>query len=97
MSRNAILLMIACSIAILNYEQHPDSNILTGNDALWWAIETMTTVGYGDVYPITVGGKIFTFFVLIFGVGIVTVPAALLATALTKAREIEEKEREHHR
>ena len=58
----------------------------------WWAIVTLTTVGYGDAYPITLGGKIFTFFILLIGVGIVTIPAGLVATALSKAREIEEKE-----
>jgi voltage-gated potassium channel len=57
----------------------------------WWAIATLTTVGYGDVYPITMGGKIFTFFVLMIGVGIVTIPAGLVASALSKAREIEGK------
>ena len=55
----------------------------------WWPIVTLTTVGYGDVYPITIGGKIFTFFVLMIGVGLVTIPAGLVATALSKAREIE--------
>ena len=60
----------------------------------WWAIVTLTTVGYGDVYPITTGGKIFTFCILIIGVGIVTIPAGLVATSLSKAREIEEKEKE---
>ena len=55
----------------------------------WWSIVTLTTVGYGDVYPITTGGKIFTFFVLMIGVGLVTIPAGLVATALSKAREIE--------
>jgi voltage-gated potassium channel len=55
----------------------------------WWSIVTLTTVGYGDVYPITLGGKIFTFFVLMIGVGLVTVPAGLVATALSKARETE--------
>jgi voltage-gated potassium channel len=60
--------------------------------SLWWSVVTLTTVGYGDVYPITVGGKIFTFFVLILGVGIVTIPAGLVASALQKAREIEDKE-----
>ena len=55
-------------------------------------VVTLTTVGYGDSYPITLGGKSFTFFVLIVGVGIVTVPAGLVATALTRAREIEEEE-----
>jgi voltage-gated potassium channel len=56
----------------------------------WWAVVTLTTVGYGDVYPITTGGKIFTFFILIIGVGIITIPAGLVASALSKAREIEE-------
>ena len=59
--------------------------------SLWWAIVTLTTVGYGDVYPITIGGRIFTFFVLLIGVGIVAVPAGLIASALSKAREIEEE------
>jgi len=58
----------------------------------WWAIVTLTTVGYGDVYPITVGGKIFTTFIVLIGVGIVTIPAGLVASALSKAREIEAKE-----
>ena len=55
----------------------------------WWSIVTLTTVGYGDVYPITLGGKIFTFFVLIIGIGIVAVPAGLVGTALSKARSLE--------
>lgn len=62
-------------------------------NSLWWAIVTLTTVGYGDVFPITMGGKIFTFFVLLIGVGIVTVTAGLVATALSKAREIQEDEK----
>jgi voltage-gated potassium channel len=65
--------------------------------SLWWAIVTLTTVGYGDVTPITVGGKIFTFFVLIIGIGVVTVPAGLVATALAKARKIEEEEEEEQK
>ena len=62
----------------------------------WWSIVTLTTVGYGDVYPITVIGKIFTFFVLIIGVGVVTVPAGLVATSLSKAREIQEEEQKNN-
>lgn len=57
--------------------------------SFWWAVVTLTTVGYGDVYPITIGGRIFTFFVLLIGVGIVTIPAGLVASALSKARELE--------
>jgi voltage-gated potassium channel len=57
--------------------------------SLWWAVVTLTTVGYGDVYPVTVGGRIFTFFVLLVGIGIISVPAGLISSAFSKAREIE--------
>ena len=56
---------------------------------LWWAVVTLTTVGYGDVYPATVGGKAFTFVVLMCGVGIVAVPAGLVSAALTQVRHDE--------
>ena len=49
-----------------------------------------------NLYPITVLGKIFTFFVLIIGVGVVTVPAGLVATSLSKAREIQEEEQKNN-
>jgi len=57
----------------------------------WWSVVTLTTVGYGDVYPVTTGGRLFTFFILMIGVGIVTIPAGLVSSALTKAREMEEE------
>lgn len=57
--------------------------------SLWWAVATLTTVGYGDVYPITAGGKIFTFFLLMIGLGIVSMPAAIIASALSKIRATE--------
>ena len=60
--------------------------------SLWWAVVTLTTVGYGDVYPITTGGKIFTFFVLLLGLSVIAVPAGVMATALAKAREIEDEQ-----
>lgn len=60
--------------------------------SLWWAVTTLTTVGYGDVYPITAGGKIFTFIILMIGLGIVAIPAGLLASALSKARMEEAEE-----
>ena len=58
--------------------------------SMWWAVATLTTVGYGDIYPITVGGKIFTFFVLIIGLGVISIPIGLVASAFSKAREMDE-------
>ena len=60
--------------------------------SLWWAVATLTTVGYGDVYPITVGGRVFTFMILMVGLGIVAVPAGVLSSALAKARQEERDE-----
>ena len=57
--------------------------------SLWWAVATLTTVGYGDIYPITTGGKLFTFAVLMIGLGVVSIPSGLIASALSKAREEE--------
>lgn len=56
-------------------------------DSLWWAIITLTTVGYGDVYPITMGGRVFTFCILMIGLGIVAIPTGIISSALTKSIE----------
>jgi voltage-gated potassium channel len=58
--------------------------------SLWWSVATLTTVGYGDIYPVTIGGKVFTFAVLLLGLGVVSVPAGLVASALSKARAMED-------
>lgn len=58
--------------------------------SLWWSVATLTTVGYGDVYPITIGGKVFTFFVLMIGLSLIAAPAGIIASALTEARRIME-------
>ncbi|MCU4173754.1 ion transporter [Carboxylicivirga sp. N1Y90] len=88
----AILLFLTAS-GIYYFENKAQPELFSSVfHSFWWSIVTLTTVGYGDVYPITMGGKIFTFFVLIIGVGVVTVPAGLVASALSKAREIQNKE-----
>lgn len=61
-------------------------------DGLWWAVCTLTTVGYGDIFPVTGGGKLFTFVILIVGLGVIAVPTGLVASALATARREEELE-----
>jgi voltage-gated potassium channel len=53
---------------------------------MWWAVATLTTVGYGDAYPITTGGKIFTSIITILGIGIIAIPTGLIAAALTGSK-----------
>ena len=92
-----IILLFIVSAGIYFFENEAQPEVFKSIfHSAWWSIVTLTTVGYGDVYPITVGGKIFTFFVLIIGVGVVTVPAGLVATSLSKAREIQEKEQKNN-
>lgn len=51
---------------------------------LWWSVVTLTTIGYGDMVPITVGGKIFASIVALIGIGIIAVPTGLLASSLAQ-------------
>lgn len=59
-------------------------------DALWWAVATITTVGYGDIYPVTLAGRLFTFVILLLGLGLVAVPAGIVASALSAIHRREE-------
>ncbi len=87
----ALILIFITSAGIFYFEHEAQPETFKSIfHSAWWAIVTLTSVGYGDVYPITLGGRIFTFFVLMIGLGIVTVPAGLVASALSKAREIED-------
>ena len=85
-----IILLFITSAGIYSFENEAQPDVFKSVfHSAWWSIVTLTTVGYGDVYPITLGGKIFTFFVLIIGIGVIAVPAGLVGTALSKARSLE--------
>ena len=75
----AFVLVIFSSIAVLAFEDESESNIRTPFDAVWWAISTMTTVGYGDTVPMTVEGKIVAMILMVAGVGLFGVLTGLFA------------------
>ena len=56
--------------------------------AMWWAFATLTTVGYGDVTPITVGGKIFGALITVVGIGMVALPTSILASGYTQQLKV---------
>jgi voltage-gated potassium channel len=66
----SVLLVTFSSSAILQMETHPESNIKEASDAVWWAFVTLTTVGYGDHYPVTTEGRIIGVMLMITGVGL---------------------------
>ncbi len=66
----SIVLVVFSSIAVLHFETSPDSNIRSAGDALWWSFVTITTVGYGDTFPVSAGGRIVAAVLMIAGVGL---------------------------
>jgi len=66
----SVLLLIFCTIAILQVETDPNSNIKTAEDAIWWAYVTITTVGYGDKFPVTTEGRVIAAILMTGGVGL---------------------------
>ena len=78
------LVLLFGSIAVLWYElPDPNANITTSSDALWWTFVTITTVGYGDQFPVSEGGRVIAVITMIVGIGIFGVIAGSLASLLS--------------
>ena len=76
----AATLTLACSVAVLEFERHdPKANIHSYGDALWWAATTVSTVGYGDRFPVTLGGRLTALLLISAGVSFFGVITAAVA------------------
>jgi voltage-gated potassium channel len=75
----SMLVLVMGSVTILRVENVPGGNIKTPVDACWWALATMTTVGYGDKYPTTDAGRLVGAALMIMGVGLVGTFAGFVA------------------
>lgn len=86
------LLLFTASLAVLDAERgHPGATIESFGDALWWAITTITTVGYGDEHPVTTAGKFIAAGLMIGGIALLgTVTASIASWLLDRVRETEE-------
>lgn len=80
------------SVFMLMFEgSNPDANIHTAGDAIWWAFVTISTVGYGDHYPVTVAGKILAVLIILSGVGIFGMISGLITSIITEPAKNEER------
>lgn len=80
----SVLLAYVAALAVLDAERgHPDANITTVSDALWWAAATMTTVGYGDRFPVTGTGRLVAGGLMLGGIALLGTVTATLASWLT--------------
>jgi voltage-gated potassium channel len=81
----AFVLVTVASLSILQFERHaPDANLRTGADAIWWALVSITTVGYGDYFPVTFAGRVLATILMVFGICIFAVLTSFVATRLIK-------------
>src|SRR5215217_4347212 len=90
----ASLLAFCAALAVLDAERSsPDANISDFGDAIWWAVTTMTTVGYGDHYPVTAAGRLVAFGLMIGGIALLGTVTATLASWLVETVAAEKEPR----
>lgn len=83
----ALFLIVGSSAAVLYVEDPRNSTIKTGGDAVWWAFTTITTVGYGDRYPVTAEGRVIAAVLMTAGVGLFSAFSAALAAWFLKPED----------
>jgi len=90
-------IIVIGTLVIYNLESpHENSEINSYLDAAWWTIATVTTVGYGDIVPVTETGRIIALVFMLFGITTLAVFLSVLGTSFYRKRfEIEEKEFSH--
>ena len=89
------VLMIIAAILMYNIENEAQPDAFENAfSALWWAVATLTTVGYGDVYPITPLGKILSAIIALLGIGLVAVPTGIISSGFVESFEEKKNEQE---
>lgn len=88
------IVVLTGSLAVLDAERTGRGPIQDYGDALWWAITTITTVGYGDMYPVTTAGRVVAALLMVTGIGLLgAVTASVASWLVQRVEEDEEEER----
>lgn len=82
-----VILVVGATSVFLIERSEPDSNITSFGDAIWWGITTMTTVGYGDRFPVTAVGRGVAAFLMLFGIAALSVLTGTIAAWLVRDQE----------
>jgi voltage-gated potassium channel len=77
------ILFSASAIYYLEHDAQPEK-FSSITESSWWATVSLATVGYGDVYPITVGGKVFASIISLVGIGIVAIPTGVISASFVE-------------
>lgn len=92
-----MVLLVSGSTAILMLESaHPEGNIKTAGDAFWWTVVTVSTVGYGDLYPVTDWGRTIAMGLIVCGVGSFAAVTGLMASFLAPNNKAEQQIKNYH-
>jgi voltage-gated potassium channel len=103
LAQNTLLVVVALVLLVVVYGSSaivlveaaaPNANIVTGGDAIWWTFVTISTVGFGDRYPVTGLGRLIGVLMLVAGVGLFSVLTSFLASAFAKPATAQDEERD---
>ncbi len=82
-----VVILLTADIVLFFEKNHPNSNITTFGDAVWWGFVTFSTLGYGDKFPVTFGGRIVAVILMILGFALFSIIVAGAVSFLIKKRE----------
>lgn len=85
-----LIIMSASIMYFVEHDAQPDK-FSSIPETMWWSVATLTTVGYGDVYPVTITGKILASFISILGIGMFALPAGILASGFSEEFKLAKK------
>lgn len=91
-----LLLMVISAVIMYNVENQAQPDLFNNAfSAMWWAVATLTTVGYGDIYPVTVLGKFLSAVIALLGIGLVAVPTGIITSGFMEVLEEKKESKEH--